>query len=169
MKGYIKSLVSLTVICAVVAILMAGVNAFTAPIIAENERIATEQAMKAVLPEGEDFRAVTAGKDLPKTVKEIYVDKNGGYVFKLRTAGYAAGLVLMVGIRSDGSVAGATAIASGETLGVEKGYGDRFRDVTLGAIDGVDTVSGATRTSEAYKNAVKDALLAFGSLSSDGN
>ena len=56
-----------------------------------------------------------------------------------------------------------------ETVGVEKSYGDRFRDVTLGAIDGVDTVSGATRTSEAYKNAVKDALLAFGSLSSDGN
>ena len=168
MKNYWKSLISLTAICTVVAILMAGVNAFTAPIIAENERIATEQAMQTVLPGGEEFKSVTVGSDLPKSVREVYSDKNGGYVFKLKTAGYAAGLVLMVGIRPDGSVAGATVIASGETLGAENSYGNRLTDATLESLDGVDTVSGATRTTEAYKNAVKDALIAFRLLSSDG-
>lgn len=168
MKKYLKALVSLTAICAVVAILMAGVNLFTAPIIAENERIATEKAMLAVLPDGEGFLPVTPEADLPDTVKEIYVDLSGGYVFKLKTAGYAAGLVLMVGVRADGSVAGATVIASSETLGVEESYGEHLLGATSDTLAAVDTVSGATRTTAAYKNAVRDALYAFSLLSSDG-
>ena len=167
MKSSKKALISLTVICAVVAILLSGVNLFTAPIIAENERIATEKAMLAVLPDGEGFTPVTPEKDLPASVKEIYSDVNGGYVFKIKTAGYAAGLVLMIGINADGSVAGATVIASSETLGAENGYGDAFQGATSDTVNAVDTVSGATRTTEAYKNAVKNALTAFSLLSSD--
>lgn len=167
MKSSKKALISLTAICAVVAILLAGVNLYTAPIIKENERIATEKAMLTVLPNGEGFTPVTPEKDLPTSVKEIYSDVNGGYVFKIRTAGYAAGLVLMIGIRADGSVAGATVIASSETLGVENGYGDAFCGATSDTVDTVDTVSGATRTTKAYKSAVKDALAAFSLLSAD--
>ena len=42
-------------ITAIAAAILAGVNSFTAPVISENNRIAEETAMKAVLPDASEF------------------------------------------------------------------------------------------------------------------
>ena len=159
MKKQLKSVISLTAICAVVAILLALTNSVTAPIIEEQEKNAVGEAFKTVLPEGEGFEAVDLSKyELPSTVEEAYSEKNGGFAFKLRTAGYGSDLVLMCGIGSDGAVAGVSYISGNETLGVEATYGENLKNATADTIEGVDTVAGATKTSTAFKNAVKDAL-----------
>lgn len=162
MKKHLKTVLSLTVICAVIAVLLALTNSITAPIIKNQEDSATQGALKEVLPNGEDFKAIDISKyKFPATVIEAYSEKNGGCVFKLETTGYSSGLVIMCGISPDGTVAGAVCIASQETNNAEKTYGDKVKGKNAENIDTVDTVSGSTLTSTAYKNAVKDALNAF--------
>ncbi len=161
MKKYIKSVIALTVICAVVAMLLAVTNYITAPIIEENASAAANEALAVVLPGGEGFTPVDlSAYELPATVTEAYSEAKGGTVVKLTTAGYGSGLVIMCGINSDGEITGATCLASTETFGAEKTYGDTAVGMKADTIDGLDTVSGVTKTTTAYKNALKDALNA---------
>lgn len=159
----IKSAIALTVICAVVSILLAVTNSITSPIIKKQENAAVNESLAVVFPEGEDFVLVTelSQYELPETITEVYSEKSGGYVFKMTTAGYGTNFVLMCGINKDGVVTGATYISSNETLGAEKEYGNTLKDKTIETIDNVETISGATRTTDAYKSAVKDALNSF--------
>ncbi|MBQ7334164.1 MAG: FMN-binding protein [Clostridia bacterium] len=68
--------------------------------------------------------------------------------------------MILCGVNADGTVSGATCLASTETLGYEKTYGENFIGKNMEGVDGVDTVSGATKTTGAYRSAVKDALNA---------
>ena len=159
MSQYIKSMAALTAICAVVALLLSATNLLTAPIIAKNESAAANEALKVVMPDGEGFEAMDISSyTLPDTVDEVYKESNGGYVVKLTTAGYSTGMVIMCGVDANGVVTGATCLASSETLGAEKTYGENTVGKTLEDIDAVDTVASVTKTTSAYKNAVKDAL-----------
>lgn len=159
MKNYIKSIISLTVICAVVAVALAATNYITAPIIEKNAGAAANEALLVVMPDGGEFTAVDLTQySLPETVVEAYNASNGGCVVKLKTTGYGPDMIIMCGINADGVVTGAVCLSSNETLGVEKTYGDTLKDATIDTIDGLATVSGATMTSGNYKNAVKDAI-----------
>ncbi len=161
MKNNIKNVLSLTVICAVVALFLAVTNSITAPVIKEQENAAVSEGLKEVLPNGENFESVDITEfQLPSTVEEAYSEKNGGYVFKLKTSGYGADLILMCGIDKNGAVQGVSYISGNETLGVETTYGEKLKNATADTIENVETVSGATKTSDAFKNAVKDALNA---------
>ena len=59
----IKSAVSLTVICAVVAVLLAATNFVTAPIIEANEAAAANDALLVVMPNGTGFEAVYTSRN----------------------------------------------------------------------------------------------------------
>ncbi len=162
MKKHLKSVISLTSICAVIAILMAVTNYVTEPIIKEQENKSANEALVEVLPDGKDFAVFDVAEyTLPGTVTEVYSESGGGYVFKLETVGYSSGFVIMCGVDSNGTVTGTKCIASSETLGEEATYGENLLGKTVTDIDAVDTVSGATKTTGAYKGAVKDALNAF--------
>lgn len=156
-----RSVSVLVAICAVMALLLAVTNALTAPIIEQAQNAAANQALLEVMPNGEGFRSVAFDAEaLPKTVKEVYTEKNGGYVFKLETTGYGSGMILMCGVNADGTVSGVVCLGSTETLGYEKTYGTSFTGKDAAGVDAVDTISGATKTTAAYKGAVKDALNA---------
>ena len=162
MSKHIKSVVVLTAICAVVSILLALTNSLTAPIIAEQESAAVNEALAVVLPSGEDFKSVDISKyDIPASVTEAYSEKNGGYAFKLNVTGYQPNMIILCGIDKDGIVKGATCISSSETLGKEKTYGENFKDKSIDDYNEVDTIANATYTTAAYKDAIKDALNAF--------
>lgn len=159
MKNYIKSVGALTVICAVIAILLALTNSITAPIIEKNANAAANEALLIVLPDGEEFTSVDLSSyELPSTVTEAFTEKNGGVVVKLTTSGYGSDMVIMVGIDGSGTVTGATCLSSNETLGYEKTYGESVAGATVDTVDGIDVIAGATKTTAAYKGAVKDAL-----------
>ena len=103
MRKNMKNILVLVCICATVAVLLAVTNAFTAPIIEQNERRNANKALLEVLPEGKHFELVDiSAYTLPSTVSEVYHAENGGYVVKLNTTGYSAGMVLMCGISPDG-------------------------------------------------------------------
>ena len=158
---YFKSVIALTAICAVIAILLALTNSITKPLIEKNAAAEANAALLVVYPEGGDFTQVDISSfELPATVTEAYSASNGGYVIKLLTSGYGANMVLMCGVDGSGTVTGATCLSSSETLGYEKTYGDSLKGKTTADIDAVETISGATMTTSGYKNAVKDALNA---------
>lgn len=159
MKKYIKSIISLTVICAVIAVALAVTNLITAPIIEKNASAAANKALLVVMPDGGDFTAVDLTKyTLPESVTEAYTASNGGCVVKLKATGYGPNMVVMCGVDANGVVTGAVCLSSNETLGVEKTFGETIKGVTVDTIEGLATVSGATMTTGAYKGAVKDAL-----------
>lgn len=163
MKSQIKSVVVLTAICAVMALLMAVTNSITAPMIAENDQKEANASLVIVMPEGKDFEEIEFA-DLPATVTNVYKEASGGYVFRLVTAGYASGLTIMCGVDASGTVTGAACVASSETNGAEVTYGDKMVGVKLDTVSAVDTIAGSTKTTSGYKGAVEDALKAFAIL-----
>ena len=166
MKKSIKSILVLVSICATVSILLAVTNYITAPIIEANEQKNANSALLEVHPDGGSFTLLDISSyTLPSTVSEVYTASNGGYVIKLTTTGYSSGMVLMCGISADGTVVGTKLIASTETPSIGGVAADSFATAVIGKniddIDGVDTIAGATKTTAAYRAAVKDALNAF--------
>ena len=162
MKKNIKNLVVFVCICTVITLLLATTNFITAPMIEKNQNALANKALLEVMPNGKGFENVDITKlTLPSTVTEAYKETDGqGYVIKLLTSGYGSDMVIMCGVDSKGVVTGAVCLSSNETLGKEKTYGENFTDKDAAGVDGVDTITGATKTTEAYKNAVKDALNA---------
>ncbi len=163
MNKTVKSVVVLSLICLICAALLGGVNMLTAPLIAEQERVAAEEALREVLPGGENFVDVDklTYPNISADIDEIKRASNGGYVFKIITKGYNDGLVIMCGIDSEGKVTGAKPIASNETKHVEDSYGENFVGKDASGAGKVDTVSNSTETTAAYKNAILDALKAY--------
>ena len=166
MKKSIKSIAVLVSICAVVAILMSLTNDITAPIIKENENKTANAALSEVMPNGGTFELYDISSlTLPATVTEVYSASNGGYVIKMNTSGYASGMVIMCGVSAEGVVTGAKLVSSQETPSIGGTAAEAFSSAVAGkdltSIDSVDTVSGATKTTAAYRAAVKDALNAF--------
>lgn len=160
MKKYIKNLAVFVCICSVITLLLAATNYITAPVIAENQNAAANAALLEVMPEGKGFEAVDLSSfTLPGTVTEVNKETSGlGYVIKLTTKGYGTGFVIMCGVSSDGVVTGAVCLSSNETLSKEKTYGEGFTGKDAAGVEATDIISGATLTTDAYKNAVKDAL-----------
>ena len=160
MKNNIKNLTVFISICTVIALLLAIVNSITAPIIEKNQNASANAAMLEVMPDGSGFELMDISSyELPSTVSEVYKETDGmGYVAKLVTSGYGTDMVIMCGVSTEGVVTGAVCTSSNETLGKEKTYGEVFAAKNADEVEAVDIIAGATKTTEAYKNAVKDAL-----------
>ncbi len=168
MKKSLSAVISLTLICLVTATLLAFVNFFTKPQIEKAEKAATEKALLEVFPDGTAFTEREKDDSLPNSITEVYSEGSGGYIFKLTVTGYSSGMQVLIGIDASGKVTGAKCMASSETLGAEKTYGDNFKGLGSAEANNVETVSGATKTSGAYKKAVSDAFTAFNILKESG-
>ncbi|MBR3995204.1 MAG: FMN-binding protein [Clostridia bacterium] len=158
-----KNIVNLSVfvcICTVITLLLAITNSFTSPLILKNQKAAETKALLEVMPEGNDFEAVDLGAyTLPSTVAEVYKETSGkGYVIKLITTGYGSNMVIMCGVDTNGVVTGAVCTSSTETMSAEKTYGKNFTGKDAAGVDAVDTIASSTKTTAAYKNAIRDAL-----------
>jgi len=89
MKNHIKTILTLTIICLVVSVLLAAVNFVTDPVIKEYEKKQAEAACSEVMPEGSGFESITLPGAVPSTVTAIYKEAGGGYVFKMVTTGFS--------------------------------------------------------------------------------
>lgn len=160
MKTKLKNLCVFVCICTVITLLLAVTNTFTAPIVRQNQNAAANRALLEVMPDGADFALMDVSSyTLPATVSEVYRETAGlGHVIKLVTSGYGSDMVIMCGVTADGVVTGAVCLSSNETLGKEKVYGENFAGRDAAGVEAVDVIGGATKTTAAYKSAIKDAL-----------
>ena len=166
--GYIVRLgVTLLVITGIVALALAGVNAVTAPVIAQLNEQKTQQAIESVLPGGgeklQDFSDDTG------LVAEVYVSETG-YAVKVMPQGFGGTIQMMVGIDKEGKVLGIDIISQTETAGLgaviaaktQNGVDFRSRYVGLsGALEvgrDIQAITGATISSKAVTTGVNAAL-----------
>lgn len=154
-KDTIKSIVVLSCICLVVAILLSGVNAITDPIIKKAASDAASSAYGDVLPGASELEEITG--EFPETVKKVMKDKGGkGFIFELATKnGYTKNEIAMVlGIGADGVITKLDITVYPESKGSEAEFEALFAGKTA---DMNDVIAGTTITSNALKAAVKDA------------
>ena len=164
----IKPLIVLVAICLVVSALLGLTNSVTAPIIAENKRLAAEATRKSVLSGAESFSEIecdTAALGITGAYKE---DSGKGYVITAENKGYGGMVVVTVGLDADGKIVGLDANVSTETSGVgskagKEDYVNQFIGLT-GDSSSVDTISNATYSSTAVKTGVDAALNAFSAI-----
>ena len=116
-KPIVITAVSLLLICAVSAGILAFVNSVTAPLIAQNSAKTAVEARLEVLPGATDFTAKTDAQG-----REYFVGTSGdnivGYVFTTSSAGYGGKIEVMTGVSADGVVTGISILTINETPGL---------------------------------------------------
>ena len=161
MKENIKSVVVLTAICLVVAVLLAYTNSITAPIIEANKAAKASGSLLEVMPEAADFENITETLgELPATVKEVHKETSGlGHVMILGTTTQFSSdeMGITVAIGADGKISNVLLTGYYES----KDFGADYPATYIGqdsALGGVDTVAGTTFSSTAFKDAITDAF-----------
>ena len=93
---------------------------------------------------------------------------NSGYVIMSQAKGYGGNIKIICGIRSDGSLEKVKTLSHNETSGIgskvadnKSAYNQKYSGKTADNYTDVDTVSGATISSKAYRKAVGLAFDAF--------
>ncbi len=165
--GNVMPIVVLTLICLLITAALAFTNHITAPIIIETQRAVAEQARKDVLPQAEGFKLLNMS-GLPESVTEVYKAENDvGYVFMITSDGYGGKdtMNLACGIGADGNITAVKVLSHEETAGLGSRVTEsKFTDQFIGKnadLEGVDVISGASRSSRYFINAVRDAFDAY--------
>jgi len=174
-KYILRISVTLLLITGIMAAALAGVNAITAPIIAEIQAEKTQKAVSAVLPGGGEPIAFTDDTGLVTTV---YASETG-YAVEVTPIGFDNTITMMVGVDTEGKVLGISIISHTETAGLgavaaaTTSAGEAFRGQFVGmgadiavSKDGgeVDALTGATITSRAICQGINAAVQCVGKL-----
>lgn len=161
---------TLLAICAVVAGVLAGVNAITKDRIAAIQAEKTQKALAEVLPGVENLEKLELTGD-SGIVKTVYRSGNS-YAVEVTPGGFDGEITMMVGIVG-GKVTGISIIAHTETPGLgavaaaKNAKGEAFREQFKGLVSGIvvdgeansiDSMSGATITSNGVTDGVNAAL-----------
>ena len=163
--------ITLLLITSVVAAALAGVNAVTAPKIAELKAAKTQKAIETVLPGGYEAE-ILEYNDATGLVTKVYSGING-FAYEVTPSGFDNTITMMVGVDNEGKVLGISVVSHTETAGLgavaaaATSAGEAFRNQFVGASgsvsvskDGgeIDAITGATITSRAICAGVNAAL-----------
>ena len=169
--------ITLLLITAVVAAVLAGVNSITAPAIEALTIQKTQAAIEQVLPGGYETE-VTGYADATGLVSKVYQGANG-YAFEVTPGGFDNTITMMVGVDNEGNVTGISIISHTETAGLgavaaaTTSAGEAFRAQFVGlngtvsvTKDGgqVEAITSATITSRAVCAGVNAALAAVAAM-----
>ena len=169
----------LVIICLVVTSALAFTYGVASPIIAENEKATADAARAQVLPEGDGFTLYEG--QLVEGVTECYIADNGAGIAVTSTFGSFGGtLTSMVGIDKDGKITGVTVTGHADTPGL--GTKAMEPEYLAGNYEGasaieadsikndpnVDAITGATISSNAVYQCVKEAIIQFGEIEKNG-
>ncbi len=167
-KEFIKLSGILCAITLAAALLLAFVNKITAPEIANAAKKASEDAMKIIISDADEFEVVNKDKNISAA------KKNGeiiGYCVTVETNGFGGPIEMMVGIGKDGSVKGIEILNHSETAGLgAKADSDEFKNRFKGKSPNltvvkvptenpaeVQAITGATITSKAVSDGIAKA------------
>jgi electron transport complex protein RnfG len=160
-KDFVLPILVLSLICLLMSGALAAANMITRPLIEQAAAGRAEAAMKEIIPQAEEFIPLDIEEGLPKTVREIYEAGGGkGFIIIVSAQGYGGEMLLMCGITPDGKIIKSTVLSHSET----PGFGDKvFAAANEREARGepFDAVAGATISSRAYRNGLRDAVEAF--------
>ena len=164
----IKPTLVLSCICMAVALILSGINMITGPIIEAQRAAAANGALLEVMPDGTDFEEIDiSALGLPEAITNAYKETSGkGYVFRVTSTGYKSGMVIMVGVSSEGKITGSKCLETQDTFGKEPQIDNSYNGQSI-ADFAPNMIAGATMTSNGYRDAVNQALQGF-TLASGG-
>ena len=162
----IKPVLALAAICLVVSAALALVNDATHPAIeaAANDR--APAAMSQIIPQAGGFELIESDA-LPEGIVEAYSASDGsGYIFIAASGGFGGEIRVMCGIDNDGGIIKLKTLQHNETKGLgdyidSAAFTDQFDGLGKGGPQGIDAVTGATISFNAFVSAVDYALDAF--------
>ena len=184
-KEILVPVISLFLICFVVAVLLGTTNELTKDPIDRLQAQKADEAKMQVCPDAVSFD----GQEETDVPVEFYrgFDENGtlvGYAIPASHKGYGGEIEIMVGISTQGEITGVSILSINETPGLgmnakkesftnqfltsvpDNGFTAKSEDPSKQKID---ALTGATITSEAVSQAVNKAIVVYKSLEGGGN
>lgn len=175
MKDIIKLTFVLTVVAVVSAAALSATYILTAPKIAEQKEKETKAALTEVLPKADVY--YKKAKNVKGEKIEYFEGKVGdevvGVVILISPTGYAGPIEMLVGIDTSGTVTGTKILSLIETPGLglnakSPAFLSQFKGKTsadkLRAKMDVDALTGATITTQAIADGVREAIKLSGSV-----
>ncbi len=177
-----RMIIVLTIISALSALLLAAADSFTREPIARAMKAEKLEALRQVLPEYDnqpdtETVVIDSGSTVMTACVARLQGRFAGCAFETSSeAGYSGGITMLVGLRPDGALNGLCALRQNETPGLgakiassNEPFMTQFAGRSLHSAswsvtrDGgdFDAITGATITSRAVIEAVKNALEAF--------
>ncbi len=165
----IYPVILITIIVAVSMTLLIMVDTVTRDLIEENKRAEFEKNLKVQFPKLDHYVEL---EDLDVYIVENETNATLGYAFTVIGKGYGGEIEMLVGIENDAAtIRGLSVITHGETPGLgakitepwfqEQFQGKSVNDLALTKDGGeIDAITGATISSSAVVDAVKEAALA---------
>lgn len=174
-----KETIKLGLILLLIAVVSAGIlavsNNATKDKIAEMEMAGSVEALEGIFGDTFEFKpldeveldGIMADHD---DVKEIFEALEGetvsGYAIKNVVNGFGGEVTVLTGFSVDGQVLGLRVLENSETAGIgskatEPDFTDRFNELDASAEISVETVSGATVTSNAVMKAANNARTIY--------
>ncbi|MGN0572064.1 MAG: RnfABCDGE type electron transport complex subunit G [Candidatus Fimenecus sp.] len=170
--------VSLLLICVVVTALLGITNSVTAPQIeklaVETQEAAKKEVLSTAVSFSEEKQTEKDGEAYPYYEGLSDSGETIGYVFQTSAKGYGGDISVMVGINTDGTVAGVSILSISETAGLgmnakNESFLNQFlgKSGTIGVQKNgasdteIQALTGATITSKAMASAVNQALALY--------
>lgn len=177
MAKSLRLVIAVVVTCVVAASGLAVTYAVTKDRIAEQQRLAEEESLKAVLPDATEF--VDAGSEVLKAARVAAGDVDCSAIYRAESAdgtlvgwglrvagrGYGGPIQLVLGLDSTGKVTGVTILTMNETPGLgtkvqsEEWFLEQFEELPLGFVAAdvkkLDSISGSTKSSRGVRNGVE--------------
>ncbi|MBQ2766293.1 MAG: RnfABCDGE type electron transport complex subunit G [Clostridia bacterium] len=164
--------VKLLVISMITALILSCVNALTADKIAENIAREKADAIMSIFPSADGNEQLNVAFE---TMSALYMVNSGsktiGYAAEVTPLGFGGKMSLMIGVNSDGTLAGVKMISHSETPGLGNRAGapeylSQYIGKNMKALDtdGIDVITGSTVSSNAILDGVKAALSAYDTI-----
>jgi len=167
-RTYVMPLVVLTVICLVASVALALMNNVTSSVITDASNRRAKQAMSEKIPDATGFDPIDLElyETMPSTIKEIYKTTNDiGYIFIAAAGGFNGDITVICGIDPNGRIISTSTLSHTETVGIgtiieQESFLSTFTGLD-NALEGIDTVTGATISTRAYIRIINDIQAAF--------
>ena len=165
-SDFVMPIIVLSVLCLVVSAALSIVNNLTLPVIKEAAAQREEKAKRDVIPDAEEFVLLEV-ENLPKTITGVYgTSNNAGFIIAVTAHGYGGDINLICGIDPQGKLIRCIVLSHTETKGLgtpvfEEPHAGQYWGKDKTGITEISAISGATITSNAYKNGIRDAFDVF--------
>ena len=159
-------IVILALICLIVSGALALSHSLTQPVIAEAAAGRAEKARREIIPGADGFVLIET-EHLPKTVTGVYKTANNtGFIVMVSSLGYGGEIKLICGIDNNGKIIRTMVLANNETRGLgtpvfDEPHSSQYWGKDANGIESIQAISGATISSTAFKDGIRDAFKAY--------
>ncbi len=169
----LRFVIVLGAVCVIAAVILSGIYNITSPLIAKQKEKQTKEALENVVPEAERYVKKSFSKG---DYYECYKGRKlAGYALFSVANGYSGDIKMLVGIDKTGDITGLEVLSQAETPGlgarcveVKRGQESPWflkqfagKDAAALELKDIQAITGATITSKAILNGVKDSVAEF--------